>query len=682
MPDISMPDISPNFTCMELLSKIPPIIPFTSADALQALQKEINNYYDKCGQIEKKKRVTTLNADRKKITLTDACILPKKMGRRKYKDDAITGEITEAKKEQEINNKEVGEKDKIDEKTLNETVEAEAYTSVFSELLENLVNPNPSKKPSIKKSTTRSARSASAATVTTDRAPTASAATVTTARAPTAFGAPAPASFPTARAPTAFGAPAPASFHTARPPTRAPTPARPTSFSNAASFGASSLGDSNFTDFNPNRNALESQPSDLSCGRHALNNLLRGPFFTFDTKVNTDLRLNQIPTQPPINLQQVCISLQLSMMDETLTDPEVRRRLITECPSTENYDILILTAALNLVGYDVKQEDKFANLVEYFDYNSNFDYNSSGEILLLLNQLSGTTNRGLHWIAVRKYNGDNTVYSYDSLKKSPNTYTTIGQFSKKIEPLFDKYRFFIVTQSESKSPIDPTAVYQHPGPATAAQPPSQTSPFAASTSTPFGTQSFTSFSSSASTFRTQPFPSFSSAAAPFAATSPQQFQFSASTSALQTPPSAASPSTLPVAPPPTSTPFTAPPPTSAPFTSTASPSALQTPPESTLKAQSPNSGIIASKKGTDKKNDKYTSALKRKIPEQYNVDLRVDENIQRENIQRSKKQKKELEGGSPMISIPTPSKTRKSHQRKRSHYSSKSTFKRRKYTEE
>ena len=39
-------------------------------------------------------------------------------------------------------------------------------------------------------------------------------------------------------------------------------------------------------------------------------------------------------------------------------------------------------------------------------------------------------------------------------------------------------------------------------------------------------------------------------------------------------------------------------------------------------------------------------------------------------------------GGSTTLSIPTPSKTRKSHQRKRSQSSNKSTFKRRKYTAE
>jgi hypothetical protein len=75
----------------------------------------------------------------------------------------------------------------------------------------------------------------------------------------------------------------------------------------------------------------------------------------------------------------------------------------------------------------------------------------------------------------------------------------------------------------------------------------------------------------------------------------------------------------------------------------------------------------------------------RKRPEPEKQQSFAQELRRDENIQGSKKQKKdvvELEGGSAIISIPTPSKTRKSHQRKRSQSSNKSTFKRRKYTEE
>jgi hypothetical protein len=170
--------------------------------------------------------------------------------------------------------------------------------------------------------------------------------------------------------------------------------------------------------------------------------------------------------------------------------------------------------------------------------------------------------------------------------------------------------------------------------------------------------------------------------APLVAVTPQALAFGAQ------PPTSAAPFAAP--PPPTSaasTPFGSQPSAASPFApspSTASPFAAAT------EAQPPKPGTNAVLK-TDinvKRNGEMDelkkNIRKRSEPEKqiFAQELRGDENIQREDIQGSKKQKKELEGGSPTISIPTPSKTRKSHQRKRSNSSNKSTFKRRKYTEE
>lgn len=79
--------------------------------------------------------------------------------------------------------------------------------------------------------------------------------------------------------------------------------------------------------------------------------------------------------------------------------------------------------------------------------------------------------------------------------------------------------------------------------------------------------------------------------------------------------------------------------------------------------------------------DKKTKlgATKREKREEYSVDLR---DVNTRGSKRQTNYRDTPEGGSPTLSIPTPSKTRKSHQRKRSHSSNKSTFKRRKYTEE
>jgi hypothetical protein len=57
-----------------LLSGLPNL---TEPD-ISSLTQKINNYYDKCGQIEKQKKVHALNADRKEITLSAVCALPKK----------------------------------------------------------------------------------------------------------------------------------------------------------------------------------------------------------------------------------------------------------------------------------------------------------------------------------------------------------------------------------------------------------------------------------------------------------------------------------------------------------------------------------------------------------------------------------------------------------------------------
>lgn len=120
---------------------------------------------------------------------------------------------------------------------------------------------------------------------------------------------------------------------------------------------------------------------------------------------------------------------------------------------------------------------------------------------------------------------------------------------------------------------------------------------------------------------------------------------------------------------------------------------------------------VSKKDGPTKKKTDNTlvvsGSVKRKEPDQpdqYNVNLR-DVNIRGSKMQaidQESRNKKKRErdpvnnseperdavkrrtrgGGSPTLSIPTPSKTRKSHQRKRSQSSNKSTFKRRKYTAE
>jgi hypothetical protein len=157
---------------------------------------------------------------------------------------------------------------------------------------------------------------------------------------------------------------------------------------------------------------FDTQGSDLSCGRHALNNLLRGEYFYFDYKgARADITLETLLHETtgkelsdivfPINLQEVCY----------VNSPFTKS---TDCPSIENYDISTLERALHLVSFGIKKDDKnhmmgaFNNvktLQQWCGDNSSF--------YLLINK-----NLGYHWISARRYSDTpQFVYVYDSLNK-------------------------------------------------------------------------------------------------------------------------------------------------------------------------------------------------------------------------------------------------------------------------
>ena len=84
LPDISpiLPDISSGTPCNDILT-LPLLSGLPEPDKPDKLDipfliKKINNYYDKCGQIERQQKVNALNADRKGITLSAVCAVPKK----------------------------------------------------------------------------------------------------------------------------------------------------------------------------------------------------------------------------------------------------------------------------------------------------------------------------------------------------------------------------------------------------------------------------------------------------------------------------------------------------------------------------------------------------------------------------------------------------------------------------
>jgi hypothetical protein len=78
-----LPDISPDRPCgtiltVELLFGLPFGLPPLTKSDINFLTEKINNYYDKCRQIERQQKVNALNADRKEITLSAVCAVPKK----------------------------------------------------------------------------------------------------------------------------------------------------------------------------------------------------------------------------------------------------------------------------------------------------------------------------------------------------------------------------------------------------------------------------------------------------------------------------------------------------------------------------------------------------------------------------------------------------------------------------
>ena len=78
-----LPDISSGTPCETILLAAESVgllngLPEPHELNIPFLIKKINNYYDKCGQIERQQKVNALNADRKGITLSAVCAVPKK----------------------------------------------------------------------------------------------------------------------------------------------------------------------------------------------------------------------------------------------------------------------------------------------------------------------------------------------------------------------------------------------------------------------------------------------------------------------------------------------------------------------------------------------------------------------------------------------------------------------------
>jgi len=159
------------------------------------------------------------------------------------------------------------------------------------------------------------------------------------------------------------------------------------------------------------------------CGRHALNNLLGHAYFTgYNNKINdnpyTLVELKDIIeniTGKHLNLHNLCKYL-------TIRDNEKEKIIMkydnqNDCPKEENYDINVLIAALELIGFEINKpfqlkEGETSNI----DEAPNID---DPKVFGLLINIGGS-----HWVSARKYK--ETIYYMNSLEKD-NVITEIGK---------------------------------------------------------------------------------------------------------------------------------------------------------------------------------------------------------------------------------------------------------------
>ena len=146
-------------------------------------------------------------------------------------------------------------------------------------------------------------------------------------------------------------------------------------------------------------NFFEPQEFPLSCGRHALNNLLGGRNFTKgDSSKAYDLEKPEMP----VPLQEVCRLVEQAYIPGL------------ECPENENYDTNVLQVGLRLFGFPVEQSTlkTWNEQKDHYGYIINFG--------------------GAHWVSLRKISdtsaNGHVLYIYkDSLlpihKTNPDIYT-------------------------------------------------------------------------------------------------------------------------------------------------------------------------------------------------------------------------------------------------------------------
>ena len=185
------------------------------------------------------------------------------------------------------------------------------------------------------------------------------------------------------------------------------------------------------------------QDDPLSCGRHALNNLLGNDYFIKSGPVITSL--DTLPD--PIPLQQLCdyISKQEGLKD------------LVKCDPKENYEGSILDFALGIVGFPTEIIGDVPLNATGYDYTETND-NFRGYIINLGDRNSGDKSIN-HWVALRKSIHDNFVY-FDSLRdKSGPSYGSLREYLDMNHRFYKGFRT-IIKVLRNDSALKPSTVQE------------------------------------------------------------------------------------------------------------------------------------------------------------------------------------------------------------------------------
>jgi hypothetical protein len=209
---------------------------------------------------------------------------------------------------------------------------------------------------------------------------------------------------------------------------------------------------------------FEHQKDPLSCGRHALNHLLGGEFFTFsDTQKarETPLDLDTPPIcydscepKGQVNLQQLCYTMKKKhalLVDQPTHDAHQE----FTCLKSENYNESLLRVALCIFNY--KMAGTYVDKDDILTYIRLHDR----EWKLLVNE--GGSVQGGHWVAYCKYEHAETVYYYNSLFKEVRTFDNIGEFARYCDTRTQD-QFYIVEEYETreyKNPLHEVYAFPH-----------------------------------------------------------------------------------------------------------------------------------------------------------------------------------------------------------------------------